>query len=230
VGVRAKRHAFSGPTCGTAAAQRLPRAALRRAWPSQIQKFELVLAPIDTATLAGQRDRALLLGFAAALRRSELVALNVEDLESDTARGLKLTIRKSKTDQQQTGAQVAVPSARETDRCAVRALSQLLQAGKIHREPAFRRMRRGDTIGAERLTDQSVALIIKSRAPGLPTFPPSCSQALRALAPCRLRDRRRGRREIEERKIANVTRHKNITVLRRYIRAATAFDDVGEVL
>ena len=36
--------------------------------------------------------------------------------------------------------------------------------------------------------------------------------------------------EIEERKIANVTRHKNITVLRRYIRAATAFDDVGEVL
>jgi hypothetical protein len=46
----------------------------------------------------------------------------------------------------------------------------------------------------------------------------------------RTRDRRRGRREIEERKIANVTRHKNITVLRRYIRAATAFDDVGEVL
>jgi hypothetical protein len=35
---------------------------------------------------------------------------------------------------------------------------------------------------------------------------------------------------IEERKIANVTRHKNITVLRRYIRSATAFDDVGEVL
>jgi hypothetical protein len=45
----------------------------------------------------------------------------------------------------------------------------------------------------------------------------------------RTRDRRRGRR-VEEREIANVTRHKNITVLRRYIRAATAFDDVGEVL
>jgi hypothetical protein len=125
---------------------------LRRAAP-----LELVL--IDTATLAGQRDRALLLlGFAAALRRSELVALDVEDLEFDTARGLKLTIRKSKTDQQQAGAQVAVPYAPETDRYAVRALSQWLQAAKIHRGPVFRRMRRGDTVGAERLTDQSVAL------------------------------------------------------------------------
>jgi hypothetical protein len=46
-------------------------------------------------------------------------ALDVEDLEFDTAHGLKLTIRKSKTDQQQAGAQVAVPYARETDRCAV---------------------------------------------------------------------------------------------------------------
>jgi hypothetical protein len=77
----------------------------------------------------------VLLGFAAALRRSELVALNVEDLEFDTARGLKLTIRKSKTDQQQAGAQVAVPYARETDRCAVRALSQWPQAANIHHGP-----------------------------------------------------------------------------------------------
>src|SRR5450755_817860 len=82
-----------------------------------------------------------------ALRRSELVALDVEDLEFDTARGLKLTIRKSKTDQQQAGAQVAVPYARETDRCAVRALSQWLPAAKIRRGPMFRRMRRGDTVG-----------------------------------------------------------------------------------
>ncbi len=129
---------------------------LRRAAPLELEPLELVLAPIDTTTLAGLRDRALLLlGFAAALRRSELVALDVEDLEFDTARGLKLTIRKSKTDQQQAGAQVAVPYARETNRCAVRALSQWLQAANIHRGPVFRRMRRGDTVGEERLTDQS---------------------------------------------------------------------------
>jgi len=154
------------------------------------------------------------------LRRSELVALNVEDLEFDTARGLKLTIRKSKTDQQQAGAQVAVPYARETDRCAVRALSQWLQAAKIHR---------GDTVGAERLTDQSVALIIKA-APGPPHLP---AELLPKLSGHSLRAgyaTAAAAAEIEERKIANVTRHKNITVLRRYIRSATAFDDVGEVL
>jgi hypothetical protein len=51
----------------------------------------------------------------------------------------------------------------------------------------------------------------------------------RTLAACRLRHRR-SRRRVEERKIANVSRHKDLPVLRRYIRAATAFDDVGEVL
>jgi hypothetical protein len=70
---------------------------LRRAAPLELEPLELVLAPIDTATLAGQRDRALLLGFAAALRRSELVALGRRGSRVDTARGLKLTIRKSKT-------------------------------------------------------------------------------------------------------------------------------------
>jgi integrase len=192
--------------------------------------LELVLAPIELSTLAGQRDRALLLlGFAAALRRSELVALNVEDLESDASRGLKLTIRKSKTDQQQAGAQVAVPYARETDRCAVRALSAWLQVGKIRRGPVFRRMRRGDTVGQERLTDQSVALIIKHRAQAaaLPAelLPKLSGHSLRAGYATAA-----AAAGIEERKIANVTRHKNLPVLRRYIRTATAFDDVGEVL
>jgi hypothetical protein len=65
---------------------------------------------------------------------------------------------------------VAIPYARETDRCAVRALSQWLQAANIHRGPVFRRLRRGDTVSQVRLTDQSVALIIKRRAR---TAPPS---------------------------------------------------------
>ena len=87
-------------------------------------------------------------------------------------------------------------------------------------------MRRGDTVGAERLTDQSVALIIKSRA-HLPAelLPKLSGHSLRAGYATAA-----AAAGIEERKIANVTRHKNITVLRRYIRSATAFDDVGEVL
>jgi integrase len=103
-------------------------------------------------------------GSLAALRRSELVALDVEDLAFDATRGLKVTIRTSKTDQQRAGAMVAVPYARAGDsRCAVHALRVWLDAANIHRGPVFRRMHRGDTVGQDRLTDQSVALIIKRR-------------------------------------------------------------------
>jgi integrase len=61
------------------------------------------------ASLRDLRDRAILLiGFAGAFRRSELVALNVEDLEW-TAEGVLITIRRSKTDQEGLGRKVAIP-------------------------------------------------------------------------------------------------------------------------
>jgi site-specific recombinase XerD len=200
---------------------------LRRAAPLELDPLARLIEPIDTATLAGQRDRALLLlGFAAALRRSELVALDVEDLEFDTARGLVLTIGKSKTDQERAGAQVGVPYARARHRCAVRALQAWLHAAGIHRGPVFRRMRRGDTLTEQRLTDQSVALIVKRRAQTAGVRPEKLSgHSLRAGYATAAASA-----GVEERKIANVTRHKNLPVLRGYIRAATAFDDVGEVL
>ena len=200
---------------------------LRRAAPLELDPLARLLDPIDASTLAGRRDQAmLLLGFAAALRRSELVALDVEDLEFDTARGLKIVIRGSKTDQERAGATVAVPYARTSDRCAVRALQAWLAAGAIHRGPVFRQMRRGDKLTDRRLSDQSVALIVKRRAQaaGLPpTF--LSGHSLRAGYATAA-----AAAGVEERKIANVTRHKNLPVLRGYIRAATAFDDVGEVL
>ena len=200
---------------------------LRKAAPLELDPLARLLEPIDTATLAGQRDRALLLlGFAAALRRSELVALDVEDLELDPARGLKIVIRKSKSDQDQAGTQVAVPYARARNRCAVRALHAWLEAASIHHGPVFRQMRRGDKLTNRRLTDQSVALIVKRRAQAggvSPTF--LSGHSLRAGYATAA-----AAAGIEERKIANVTRHKNLPVLRGYIRAATAFDDVGEVL
>ena len=152
---------------------------LRKAQPLELEPLARLLEPIDTATLAGLRDRAmLLLGFAAALRRSELVALDVEDLHFDAARGLLVTIRRSKADQEQEGAQVAVPYAQEPDRCAVRALRRYLDAAGIHRGPVFRQLRRGDNLTDRRLSDQSVALIVKRRARP-PASPPSCSPATR---------------------------------------------------
>jgi integrase len=113
----------------------------------------------------------LLLGFAAALRRSELVGLNVEDLEFDAARGVKITLHKSKTDQERGGAQVAVPYARAGNRRAARRAARLARGGRYSRRPGVPADRRGDTLTEQRLSDQSVALIVKRRAQaaGLPT-------------------------------------------------------------
>jgi len=201
---------------------------LRRAVPLDLDPLDRLIAPIDASTLAGLRDRALLLlGFAAALRRSELVALDVEHLDFNPARGLSVLIAGSKTDQERAGARVAVPYARAgNDRCPVRALRAWLDAAGIHRGPVFLRMRRGDRLGERRLSDQSVALIVKHRAQaaGLPPALLSGHSLRSGYATAA------AGAGIEERKIANVTRHKDLPVLRGYIRSATAFDDVGEVL
>lgn len=84
----------------------------RQAAPLELEPLARVVAWIELETLAGFRDRALLLLGFAALRRSELVALDVEDLSFDAARGLLITIRHSETDQERAGATVAVPYAR----------------------------------------------------------------------------------------------------------------------
>jgi integrase len=196
---------------------------LRKAQPRELEPLARLLEPIDTSTLAGLRDRALLLlGFAAALRRSELVALDVEDLHLDAARGLLVTIRRSKADQEQEAAEVAVPYAQEPDR----ALRRYLNAAAIHRGPVFRQLRRGDNLTDQRLSDQSVALIVKRRALAAGVTPELLSgHSLRAGYATAA-----AAAGVEERKIANVTRHRNMPVLRGYIRAATAFDDVGKVL
>ena len=206
----------------------LGTAAMRQAAPLDLEPLARLLGPIDTGTVAGWRDRALLLlGFAAALRRSELVALDVEDLAFDLRRGLLVRIRASKSDQEREGTHVAVPYARAgDDLCPVRALQAYLEAAGVHRGPVFRRMRRGDTVTGERLSDQSVALIVKRRAQAAGVPPELLSgHSLRAGYATAA-----AAAGVEERKIANVTRHRNLPVLRRYIRAATAFDDVGEVL
>jgi integrase len=140
------------------------------------------------------------------------VALDVEDLAFD----LLVTIRASKTDQEQAGAQVAVPFARAgNELCAVRTLRAYLEAGWDPPRPGVQRAapRRHPVID-QRLSDQSVALIVKRRArtAGVPAAELS-GHSLRAGYATAA-----AAAGVEERKIANVTRHKNLPVLRRYIR------------
>jgi site-specific recombinase XerD len=126
-------------------------------------------------TLAGKRDRALLgLGFAGAFRRSELVALNVSDLREDKD-GLRVLVRRSKTDQEGKGFEKAIPHGRYIRPVAL--LREWLDAAGITEGPLFRQVGRSGRVRAvrqvgdeqPRLTTQAVADIIKryAKAAGL---------------------------------------------------------------
>lgn len=114
------------------------------------------------ADLKGLRDRAiLLLGFAGAFRRSELVALNVEDLEFCDD-GIRVTIRKSKTDQEGLGATIAV--ALGSIACPVQAVRTWLETASISSGPIFRPVTRKGTISSRRLSGRAVADLVKKYA------------------------------------------------------------------
>jgi site-specific recombinase XerD len=127
-------------------------------------------------TLAGKRDRALLLlGFAGAFRRSELVALDVEHLE-ESAEGLRVRIAGSKPDQEGKGETIAI--ARGVEACPVRALQEWLDVAGIESGPVFRPINKSGTVAASRLTDRSVANIVKVYA-GLAGLDAKASPAIR---------------------------------------------------
>jgi integrase len=120
-----------------------------------------MLASLDRTTVAGQRDAALLLiGFGAALRRSELVALDVQDV-TVTKDGVKLMIKRSKTDQEGAGTEIAIMRGRTSERCPVVAIQTWLTVSGILEGPLFRRVRKNGAVGDERLTDRSVADTVK---------------------------------------------------------------------
>jgi integrase len=122
----------------------------------------LAMVAGNGGSLAGKRDRALLLlGFALAARRSELVALDVADLE-ERPEGLRVTIRRSKTDQEAAGAVVAV--CRGSIACPVNAVRDWLAAAGINDGAVFRRVGKGGRLLPDRLRSQSVASIVKTYA------------------------------------------------------------------
>jgi integrase len=110
------------------------------------------------------RDRAiLLLGFSGAFRRSELVALNLDDIEW-TTEGALVTIRRSKTDQEGLGRKVGIP--RGDIACPVTALEAWLEAAGISEGAVFRRVfnRRAQRVGDQRLAARNVASVVKAAA------------------------------------------------------------------
>jgi site-specific recombinase XerD len=118
-------------------------------------------------TLIGRRDRSLLLlGFAAALRRSELVSIEVARRGSapwieERPDGLVVHLSKSITDQQGEGIEIGVPYGSNPDTCPVRNYRAWLQASGLTTGPAFRPITRHGQIKAEAITDRAVARIVQ---------------------------------------------------------------------
>jgi site-specific recombinase XerD len=168
--------------------------------------------PIDV------RDRALLLvGFAGALRRSELVALDVADVAFEDE-GAVLTLRRSKTNQEGDTEQIAIPYGSDRKTCPVRSLQTWLKL--VDDGPVFRSIQRNGTIGG-RLSDHSVALVVKDRAHKAGLDPAKVAgHSLRAGFATSAA--RAGKSEAA---IMRQTRHKSVTVARRYIRQGTKWDD-----
>jgi integrase len=168
---------------------------------------------------AGCRDRALLLlGFAGALRRSELVGLDVADVSEGTD-GLTVRLRRSKTDQEGAGRTIGVPYGSNPITCPVRAWRGWLEVSGIAEGPAFRPVDRHGHIGATRLSAPAVALVLKRHAARAELDPGEVAgHSLRAgLATSA------AVAGVPERVIAEQTGHKGTAMLRRYIREGSLF-------
>jgi integrase len=202
---------------------------VRRTWkkppaqkaPALDEDVKKLADSVEPETRKGLRDRALiLLGFAGAFRRSELVALDIEDL-TERDEGLAILIGSSKTDQEGEGATIAIPRVPDSPYCPVRAVRDWLVVAGIESGPVFRRMHRSDTVASTQLTPQSVALVIKELALKAGLDP--SRYAGHSLRSGFLTSAARNRASIF--KMADQSRHRSLDVLREYVRNEERFED-----
>lgn len=167
---------------------------------------------------AGKRDRALLLlGFTAALRRSEIASLEVEDVV-EVEQGLRVTIRESKTDPSRLGREVGVPRRRRLDRCPVEAVRRWKAAAYLESGPLFRAItRNGKVLGA--MSGAAVGEIVKraTAVAGITEHDYS-GHSLRAGFVTAA-----AAGGAPERAIMAQTGHRSVTTVRSYIRSGSLF-------
>ena len=178
-----------------------------------------LLWSIEGDSLAALRDRALIaFGMALAARRSELVALDVADLLWEP-QGARVTIRRSKTDQEAFGDVVAVPEGRRLT--PLTHLRAWLAAAAISEGPIFRPLWKGNRVRDARLSDHAVARIVQARAAAAGLDP--ARYAGHSLRAGFITSAARAGADVW--KIQQVSRHKSLQVLSGYVRDARLFDD-----
>jgi len=165
------------------------------------------------------RDRSIILiGFSGGFRRNELVSLDYDDLDF-VQEGLKITLRKSKTDQFGEGSIKGLPYFNNTQYCPVISISKWLEISKINSGPLFRRFKKGLRLSDNRLSDQTVTLLIKEylNLAGIDNKNYSGHSLRSGFATAAAES------GAEERNIMAMTGHKSTEMVRRYIKEANLF-------
>ncbi len=165
------------------------------------------------------RDKSIILiGFGGGFRRTELISIDYEDLEF-TPEGIKIIIRRSKTDQIGEGMIKGLPYFNNEIYCPVKNLQKWLKISKINSGPIFRRFSKGLSLTDKRLTDQSVVLLIKEylNLAGIENKNFS-GHSLRSGFATVAADS-----GADERSIMAMTGHKTTQMVRRYIKEANLF-------
>ena len=196
-------------TLGTAAIQKTP--ALTDDIRAMIQ--------IADAGLIGLRDRALiLLGFAGAFRRSEIVGLDFGDCIFGKD-GLTIALRRSKTDQEGHGRKIGIPYGSNPDTCPVRVLQSWLEQAALTSGPIFRSINRHGQVQPGGLSPADVARVVKKLAEraGLDATK-YAGHSLRAGHATSA-----AIAGASERSIMQQTGHRSVQMVRRYIRDGSLF-------
>ncbi|MDA9042475.1 tyrosine-type recombinase/integrase [Candidatus Pelagibacter sp.] len=165
------------------------------------------------------RDRSIILiGFSGGFRRNEIVSLDMEDLNF-VPEGLKITLRRSKTDQFGEGFTKALPYFDNSQYCPVISLKNWIEMSKINSGPVFRGFIKGSKLSEKRLTDQTVALLIKEylNLAGIDNKNYSGHSLRSGFATSAAES------GVEERSIMAMTGHKSSEMVRRYIKEANLF-------
>jgi site-specific recombinase XerD len=184
-----------------------------------LKKIIDVIDKQDKKEIKKFRDRSIILiGFSGGFRRNEIVSLDYDDLDF-VPEGLKISLRRSKTDQFGEGFTKALPYFDRAQYCPVVSLKKWIEISKIKSGPVFRKFSKGSKLSENRLTDQTVALLIKEylNLAGMDSKNYSGHSLRSGFATSAAES------GVEERNIMAMTGHKSTEMVRRYIKEANLF-------
>ena len=186
---------------------------------NNLKKLINVIDEVNIEKIKKLRDRSIILiGFSGGFRRNEIVSLEYDDLDFVTE-GVKINLKKSKTDQFGEGNTKGLPYFNNIQYCPVLSLKKWIEISNIDSGPLFRRFSKGSKLTDNKLTDQTVALLIKKylKLAGINNKNYSGHSLRSGFATSAAES------GVEERSIMAMTGHKSTEMVRRYIKDANLF-------